>query len=220
MSFAHQLKLSSRRKTVAIKVTRGEVFVYAPKDVCKASLARWLETKTAWVTEKVRQTANQQVQVKSNTPTTFSLFGLRYAIVFGDIGSHYVFNQDQAQLIIDKANLEPLNTVLEAIRIECLTEYLNERLQYWQAIMNVEIASVKVRFYKSRWGSCDSKGRLTFNTRLVMFPKELIDYVIVHELAHRKYLNHSAQFWSLVGLYFPNYQFARNEIKRLQKSDE
>lgn len=217
MSFVHQLKLSARRKTVAIKVSRGEVFVYAPKSVCKSFLYEWLETKKAWVEDKIRQTKHSVPQANHENPAESMLFGKRYKIAFDAVVASYQVVESEGLILVNSKSPALVLQTLEQIRTTYLQAFLDKRLKYWQSLMMEEVSSVKIRFYKSRWGSCDNKGRLTFNTRLAALPTYLIDYVIVHELAHRKHLNHSAQFWNLVGEFYPDYQLARKEIKQYAK---
>jgi len=65
---------------------------------------------------------------------------------------------------------------------------------------------VKIRSYKYRWGSCNSKGVITYNWKLIMAPESIIKYVVVHELCHRKHFNHSNDFWNEVSKYIPDYK--------------
>ncbi|WP_297501165.1 SprT family zinc-dependent metalloprotease [Thermococcus sp.] len=80
--------------------------------------------------------------------------------------------------------------------------------------MDVSPEKVFIRHQRSRWGSCSPKGNLNFNVRLVSVPPELREYVVVHELAHLKYMNHSKAFWELVGRFYPDYRGAREELQR------
>ena len=66
---------------------------------------------------------------------------------------------------------------------------------------------------KIRWGSCSTKGNLNFNWKLVLMPPEILDYVVVHELAHRLQMNHSAAFWAEVGKILPDYRERRQWLK-------
>jgi predicted metal-dependent hydrolase len=93
-------------------------------------------------------------------------------------------------------------------------QLLPQRLDILAATYNLPYASFSARHLKTRWGSCSSKHELTFNYFLMELPWELIDYVIAHELAHTKHLNHSRQFWELVGQLMPDYQQRRKDLKQ------
>lgn len=85
-------------------------------------------------------------------------------------------------------------------------------------MMDLHFNEVKYRKMKSRWGSCSSAKVLTFNTELIKTKKELIDYVVVHELAHLKHMNHSRAFHSFVDRYLPNSKGYRQELKKVKIS--
>lgn len=70
-----------------------------------------------------------------------------------------------------------------------------------------------MREQKTRWGSCSAAGNLNFNWKLILMPPEILDYVVVHELAHRKELNHSKAFWSVVEQILPDYKERRRWLK-------
>jgi len=95
-------------------------------------------------------------------------------------------------------------------------DYLLPRVEYFAALMHLSFESIKYRKMKRRWGSCSSLKVLTFNTQLIKVKKELIDYVIVHELAHLKHMNHSKKFHLLVEQYLPNAKQLREALKHIQ----
>jgi hypothetical protein len=88
-----------------------------------------------------------------------------------------------------------------------------ERVAYYAPIIGVHAAKITIRNQVSRWGSCSSKGNLNFNCLLMLTPPDVIDYVVVHELCHRKELNHSARFWSEVEKVLPNYKLPKKWLK-------
>lgn len=91
---------------------------------------------------------------------------------------------------------------------------LEQKCEWFAAQMSVTYGTISVREQKTRWGSCSAKGNLNFNWKLVLMPEEILDYVVVHELAHRKEMNHSPAFWSIVEQYVPDYKEKRIWLKK------
>jgi hypothetical protein len=88
-----------------------------------------------------------------------------------------------------------------------------ERVAYYAPIVGVNVGKITIRNQVSRWGSCSSKGNLNYNCLLMLTPPEVIDYVVVHELCHRRELNHSARFWDEVERVLPDYREAKEWLK-------
>lgn len=85
-------------------------------------------------------------------------------------------------------------------------EYIPERVEYYAKLMGVTYGRITIRNQKTRWGSCSSKGNLNFNCLLMLTPPEVIDSIVVHELCHRKEMNHSERFYAEVFRVFPDYK--------------
>lgn len=92
-----------------------------------------------------------------------------------------------------------------------------QRAAYYAAQMGVSYGRITIREQKTRWGSCSSRGNLNFNWKLVLMPPEVLDYVVVHELAHRREMNHSERFWSIVGEVLPDYRERRKMLREWGK---
>lgn len=92
-------------------------------------------------------------------------------------------------------------------------EILPPKVEYYAKLMNLEPTKVSITGAQKRFGSCSSRGTLCFSFNLMQYPDEAIDYVVVHELAHLKELNHSKKFWSIVGKYMPDYKKRRAMLK-------
>ena len=87
------------------------------------------------------------------------------------------------------------------------------RVRHYAALIGVAYGRVTIRNQKSKWGSCSAKGNLNFNCLLTLCPPEVLDYVVIHELCHRKEMNHSPKFWAEVEKYAPDYQARRKWLK-------
>lgn len=88
-----------------------------------------------------------------------------------------------------------------------------ERVAHFAPLVGVSYGRITIRNQRSRWGSCSGKGNLNFNCLLMLAPPEVLDYVVVHELCHRKEMNHSARFWAEVARVLPDYQKSRQWLK-------
>lgn len=88
-----------------------------------------------------------------------------------------------------------------------------ERVARYAPLVGVTYGRVTIRSQHTRWGSCSGKGNLNFNCLLMLVPEEVMDYVIVHELCHRKEMNHSASFWAQVERVLPDYRERRKWLK-------
>lgn len=97
--------------------------------------------------------------------------------------------------------------------IEEIRKKLVEKTSFYAERMGVSVERITIRNQKTRWGSCSSEGNLNFNYRLYYLPEELLEYVVVHELAHRRHMNHSKEFWGEVALFFSDYKACRERLK-------
>lgn len=92
-------------------------------------------------------------------------------------------------------------------------EIITRRVEYFAPQVGVTYNRIFIKEQKTRWGSCSSLGNLNFNWKLILLDTELLDYVVVHELAHRKQMNHSAAFWSEVEKVLPDYRERRRRLR-------
>ena len=92
-------------------------------------------------------------------------------------------------------------------------EDLPRRVAQWAPLVGVSVGRVTVRCQRTRWGSCSAKGNLNFNCLLMLCPEAVRDYVVVHELCHRREMNHSPRFWTEVERVLPDYRSHRRWLK-------
>ena len=114
---------------------------------------------------------------------------------------------------VESKNVENLTLdKIKALADQAL-KIIPARVEYFARIIGVTYGNITIRNQKTRWGSCSSKGNLNFNALLMLTSKDVIDYVVVHELSHRIEMNHSARFWSIVENVLPNYRVQRKWLK-------
>ena len=97
---------------------------------------------------------------------------------------------------------------------ELAKQVIPQRVAFFAAKMGVTYGRITIRNQKTRWGSCSQAGNLNFNCRLMKMPPEVLDYVVVHELCHRKQMNHSRAFWEEVEKVLPDYRVTRQWLKQ------
>lgn len=112
-------------------------------------------------------------------------------------------------------NATPVQNLTSA-EIENISRKIVDRVRFYQKKMGVTVGRVTIRNQKTRWGSCSAKGNLNFNYQIYYLPDELLDYVVVHELAHRRHMNHSEEFWKEVEKYLPMYQQCRKKLREIR----
>lgn len=114
--------------------------------------------------------------------------------------------EESEQLCKERENIKKL-TAAELHRLALIAKGLiPQRVAYYAKRIGVTYGNITIRCQKSRWGSCSSRGNLNFNCLLMLAPSEVIDSVVVHELCHRKHMNHSEAFYSEVFRAFPDYK--------------
>ena len=94
-----------------------------------------------------------------------------------------------------------------------LVDKVEEYARIWEPVMGVNATNWTFRYMKTRWGSCSARGNLNFHWKLILMPPEVLDYVVVHELAHRREMNHSSRFWAEVERIMPDYKRRRKWLK-------
>lgn len=208
--------IRSRRKTLALVVqTDGRLVVRAPLRTSQKIIEAFVSSKAEWI-EKSRQSqlARQKFFPKRNfTPgELFWYLGKQYPLQLvpsqrPTLQFKLAFALDMKSAALAKKRFE--NWYREQARL-----FLTERLQYFASLFNLHYEQIRITSARTRWGSCSGRGTISFTWRLIMAPPEIIDYVVLHELAHTVHHNHSQQFWQLVQSMQPDYAAKRKWLKQ------
>lgn len=209
---------SSRSLRLSIKIDkRGKVVVSSPRFVPRFLVSQFVASHEEWIIEQLSKRNREKPD-----ETQVLLFGKAYTKVCRYIpseplgifvsGNELICNVPEA--LHDQVWKKTYTNKLAAFLKKTARIYITTRVQFFAQKMQVTYGSITLREQDTRWGSCSSAGNLNFNWRLVHAGVAQIDYVIIHELAHRVHMNHSARFWQLVERYDPDYRMHKLWFKQ------
>jgi len=207
-----EYRLSPRRKSIGIQVTNeGRVVVSLPRGASRDYLAQALEKHRPWIEAKVaeRRAAWSRLQ---DGRAYFLGQSYRLTLRRGS-GGAVSFNCPEIQVPLPPGHTDPWPPLRAWYAARALP-LLEERVSHFSGLMGASPGPVELKEWKRRWGECHPDGKLRFNWRLIMCPPEVIDYVVVHELAHLAVAGHNPRFWAHVAKILPDYARLRQWLNR------
>lgn len=204
----------SNRKTLSLAVMKdGNIVVKAPLRVKDEVIMHFVEDKQNWIKEKlfiVNQTRTKYDDVVKYKK--FMLYGNKYSLVLADVKK--IETNDNFEIVMPK-KIEH-DKILKNLKLwykKIAKQILSDRLAFLESRVKLKSSALKIGDSRGRWGSCNSKGVICFNWRVIMLPPAIIDYVIVHDLCHLVEMNHSKNFWKLVENFLPKAMEQKAAIK-------
>ena len=207
MDYEVDVICNPRLKNSYIRINQDSTITVKTPYKSKSFTMALLNDKSAWILKKLQENASKKT-IAVNLEDEVLLFGEVYSI-----------DSEEAILLREKLHrlksttTESVQKAYDHFYKEMAKLYLTQELEKYAAIMQLEFSALKFRKMRSRWGSCSSKGVITLNTELMKLEKELIRYVVIHELAHLVHMNHSKDFHALVERYLPNSRQIRKRLK-------
>jgi len=191
--------------------------VKAPLYLSEHIIKDYINSKKDWILEKqrmVKRFNDKKSKFSLNYGDKVLFRGKEYTIRC-DFKNKIYFQDDSLYL---PSSLKESDVKLFIIKLYkfLAKKHLNERVNHYKNIMRVSPISVKINSASTRWGSCSYKGSLNFSWKIVFAKDELIDYVVVHELAHIKEHNHSKYFWDEVRFVLPDYKQRQNQLRKIE----
>jgi len=208
----------SNRKSIGIYIRNGTVEVRAPFGCPASEIDRLIASKKDWIRDKLAISQNQ-----TENKDAFTLNYGSKILFRGELFP--IMAKDGTQAGFDgRCFYMPPDLAPAHIKEVCIKTYqrlaktrITNIVAEIAAHMGVTPASVKINSAKTRWGSCSSHKSLNFSWLLIMASDDVIDYVVVHELAHIFEMNHSKRFWAIVEKVLPDYKQRQEKLKELQK---
>lgn len=211
-----------KRRTIGLKITDEGLIIHAPLRISMRYLEGLIVQKANWIQKKLdaRETQRPEVATWQDGESLLYL-GQPITLKLQHNGRNKRVALKEGQLIV--ALPEPDNTMLVAKKVAhwYAKTALNDfdlRLALFAKKLGVSMPSLYLSNAKTRWGSCNSRKEVRLNWRLLQAPPHIINYVVCHELAHLKEMNHSAKFWKTVESIYPEYKQAEKDLKALSPS--
>ncbi|WP_199486582.1 M48 family metallopeptidase [Actinomadura logoneensis] len=213
-----RVKVSERRSTVRLTVERDDtVTATVPPGLAPDDLAKVIKSRRRWLYGKL---AERQEIGEGRPPREFVsgegffYLGRSYRLLLVEEGAAPV-RLVRGRLRLRQDVLDDPTGHLVGWYTRRGTEWLPRRLEPWAQRMRADVADLRVLPLGYRWGSCTMRGRVNLHWGVMQLPPALVDYVLVHELAHLHHHDHSARFWRQVERAMPDFQSRRSRLKRL-----
>jgi predicted metal-dependent hydrolase len=211
----YQVQRRTQNRYLRLRITaKAEVIVSAPPRIPDSVISRFVADNAAWI---FKHQSKIKAKLELRDETTIMVFGKSYPRLIHHDQFHTpaVYIQEGQLHVHPVTNSEAsVERTLNTFFKTTAQKYIIPRTKQLSEVMEISYTSLTLREQKTRWGSCSSSGALNFNWRLVQYPPPVIDYVIIHELAHRREMNHSSRFWAIVAKYDPEYQTHRRWLKK------
>lgn len=204
------------RRTVGLKITADGLIIHAPKRIAEYQLQTILLQKSDWIQKKLSALQqNKMPPVEWQHGEKLLLLGNQVTLAVKHDARAKAVNHQPGLLELAQPNHEASaisRKVLQWYKKQAVVDFAR-RLEIFSAKLGVAMPKLLISSARTRWGSCNSKQEIRLNWRLLQAPPHLINYVVCHELAHLKEMNHSVKFWAVVASIYPDYKQAEKELK-------
>lgn len=206
--------MRSKRKTVSLVVQNdGGLLVKAPLKYPVDKIDAFVKSKSEWIIEKLKKVERQKEKQSLEEPSfepesTLRYLGREYALKIELISSKERIVRQNQEIVIYTKKMEEshLMKLLESYYKDEAQIFIVERLLALSQRIGITPQKVQAKTQKKRWGTCNSKGAIYINWKLILTPPEIFEYVLIHEWAHLIHLDHSKAFWQVVNRVDPHYK--------------
>jgi predicted metal-dependent hydrolase len=220
----HYLLRRSTRRSHGFMINDDGLHVTSPRGATLADIDNAIRAKQRWILTKLFERSERRV-ARAQKPAVEWVDGARLPYLGGDVilrlqdaaRSHCVFDPDTRELRLGVTPGLSEWQVRERVKLWFQDEarrLFGERLDLYAPQVGVRYAAYAISSAGTRWGSCTVAGNIRLNWKLVHYPLALLDYVVIHELAHLREMNHSPRFWAVVGEVFPDYDGAKAALRK------
>ena len=209
-------RISNRASKISLTANIHGFFITVPKKIPDYCLTKFLDENRIWISKNYHRYKKNNFEYAKRYEEKYILFiGKKFYLnIIKSYNETVIFSESLKKITFHVNNKRDYKTIIKNWYREQTNKIINERLPELNKQMKVDYNRVRVKDNSTVWGSCSSNNNLNFSLYLSAFPIEIIDYILIHELAHIKEFNHSANFWEIVKKYDPQYKIHIEYIKR------
>ncbi len=210
-------------KNFYISIQNGEVVIKAPWYATGSQIQSIVEEKRDWIMRKLEEYKDSPRKAKEYADgEKFQILGESYYLntYYKDI-NNAILNVEDGKIVIilplrlaDQDNTEQIKKMIDKMYYMIAEKEVEQAFEKVRKMVGLAPEEYRIRKVKSVWGSCSSNKKITINQNLMMYSRKALEYVVLHETCHLKYMNHSKKFWEMVEKYMPDYKEAEKELKK------
>ncbi len=209
--------IRSRRRSIGLQIGQHGLRISAPLHTPLSHIDSVLQQKAGWITKKLAQWQDKKsLTLDWSLDSTYPLLGEPWRIALkptGEIAMAQSFDHEPPQPLVIALTPRQIEIFVMSWYQQQAIDCFQQRIELYAPKLNLTTPPFRLSQAKTRWGSCNSRGFITLNWRLIQLPLHLVDYVVAHELAHLIEMNHSKAFWAVVEKVCPGYRVVRRELK-------
>ncbi|HQL11893.1 MAG TPA: SprT family zinc-dependent metalloprotease [bacterium] len=198
-----------KRKSISILLDKdGNIIVNAPKNISKKYIDNFVQSNKKWI-----ENNKKVIQQRSKNKTTLLYLGEETKLLISNEDFENIkFNG--INFYISRKNKDNSKELLHKFYIDQANKIIKKRIIFYTKKYNFRINKIKISNANTRWGSCGARNNININWKLIMADKKIIDYVIIHELAHTIEHNHSKNFWGIIENIMPDYKERKDWLRK------
>ena len=219
VSLEMQIERTKRRRTISLQVKDNKLIIKVPRTVSRKNLDELIQRKQKWIKQRAildfeeqnlrnrKFIDNEKFYFRGNQYHLYLILGIKEEVKI----------VDDLLLVTCKDNKsihsKNVKSLIEGFYLSEAAKILNTRTYEFAKKMKVQPSGITIKNYVSKWGSCTSRNKISYNWRIIMAPDCIVDYLIIHELCHIIEHNHSKNFWHHVGIYCEDFQKKRKWLR-------
>ncbi len=210
-------------KNIYITIENGEVVIKAPWYTTRNQIQEVVESKRDWIMKKLEEYNVSPRKAKEyEDGEKFQILGESYYlnIYYKDINNAILnVENEKIEIILplsyaEEDNTEQIKKMIDKMYYMIAEKEVESAMEKTRKMVGLAPEEYKIKKIKYAWGTCFSRKVITINQNLMMYSRKAIEYVVLHEICHLKYMNHSKKFWEMVESYMPDYKEAEKELKK------